>query len=109
MKIEKTLINFNVPTAMLHTFDRLCRLHGRSRSLVLNELLYEHVLKIGQQAFSRIDQFRKIDEHLKKALLQDVGGELGVGSPQASIGAQNPSKSKFAAIGGKDAFSTGGC
>ena len=109
MTIEKTLVNFNVPTAMLKTFDRLCRLHGKSRSLVLNDLLYNYVLKVGLQAFSRIDQVRRIDENLRNALLQDVGDDLGDGSPKARNDVQVPLKSEISAIGGKDVFSTEGC
>ena len=64
----KTLINLYVPSDILQPFDRLCRLHGKPRSHVLNELLCDYVLKTGQKVVFRMDQFRKIDENLKFAL-----------------------------------------
>lgn len=102
MTAIKTLINFNVPTDILQTFDRLCRLYGKSRSLVLNELLYEHILKIGKQAFSRIDQVRKIDENLKSELLKDVCSVLADPSIDSENGFQSRLERETSSIGRKD-------
>jgi hypothetical protein len=85
MTPAKTLINFYVPSDILQPFDRLCRLHGKPRSQVLNELLCDYILTMGQEAFSRIDQVRKIDERLKSALETSSDEVLGDLPPKAEL------------------------
>ena len=46
MIYTKTLVNFNVPTTILQTFDKLCRLYGKPRSQILNELLYGYIFEV---------------------------------------------------------------
>lgn len=102
MTANKSLINFYVPSDILKTFDRLCRVHGKPRSQILNELLVDHVLKVGKKAFSRIDQVRKIDEHLKSACENGDSGILDDLLPKAENDAESALKRKFPSFG-KDA------
>lgn len=95
MTPTKTLINFHVPSEILQPFDRLCRLHGKPRSQILNDLLCEYVLTIGQEIFSRIDQVRKIDERLKSAVETSVGEITGDLPPKGEIDRQIRLKRKF--------------
>lgn len=46
MTSTKTLINFYVPADILQPFDRICRLRGKPRSQILNELLCAYVVAI---------------------------------------------------------------
>ena len=95
MTVPKTLINFHVPTDLLATFDRLCRLHGKPRSQILNDLVHSHILKAGKQMLSRINEVRKIDLHLKSACENAVGDDLDDLLPEAVIGVHTPLKRKF--------------
>ena len=103
MTDTKTLVNFNVPTTILQTFDKLCRLYGKPRSQILNELLYGYILDFGQQAFSRFDQVRKIDESLNFAFENGDGGNLYDQPPKAENDVQNGLNRKFSSFGRKDA------
>ncbi|GLV28417.1 hypothetical protein TomTYG75_09400 [Sphingobium sp. TomTYG75] len=102
MTETKTLVNFNVPTTILQTFDKLCRLYGKPRSQILNELLYGYILEFGQQAFSRFDQVRKIDESLNTAFERSDGTDLDDLPPKAENDVQNGLKRKFSSFGRKD-------
>lgn len=102
MTDTKTLINFNVPTTILQTFDKLCRLNGKPRSQILNELLYGYILEFGQQAFSRFDQVRKIDESLDSAFKKADGADLDDHSPKAENDVQTGLNRKFSSFGRKD-------
>lgn len=68
MTPTKKLINFYMPSDILQPFDRLCRLRGKSRSLALNELIADHILNAGNEAFSRMERVREIDKLLYFAL-----------------------------------------
>ena len=103
MTDTKTLVNFNVPTTILQTFDKLCRLYGKSRSQILNELLYSYILEFGQQAFSRFDQVRKIDESLNSAFENVDGADLDDHSPKAENDVQRGLNRKFSSFGRKAA------
>ncbi len=98
MTPTKTLINFYVPCDILQPFDRLCRLHGKPRSQVLNELLSDYVLTTGQEIFSRIDQVRKIDERLKSALETPSDEILDDRPPKAELDYQTGLKRKFSSF-----------
>ena len=102
MNETKTLVNFNVPTTILQTFDKLCRLYGKPRSQILNELLYGYILEFGQQAFSRFDQVRKIDESLNFVFEHVDGADLDDDSPKAENDVQSGLKRKFSSFGRKD-------
>ena len=102
MTDTKTLVNFNVPTTILQTFDKLCRLYGKPRSQILHELLYSYILEFGQQAFSRFDQVRKIDESLNFAFENGDGADLDDHSPKAENDVQSGLKRKFSSFGRKD-------
>ena len=95
MTASKTLINFHMPTDLLTTFDRLCRLHGKPRSQILNDLVHSHILKAGKQLLSRIEEVRKIDRHLKSVCENAVSGDLAHILPEAGIGVHTPFKRKF--------------
>ncbi|GLV24485.1 hypothetical protein [Sphingobium sp. TomTYG45] len=97
----KTLVNFNVPTTILQTFDKLCRVYGKPRSQILNELLYGYILEFGQQAFSRFDQVRKIDESLNTAFEESDGRDLDDLSPKARNDVQGGLNRKFSSFGRK--------
>jgi hypothetical protein len=103
MADTKTLVNFNVPTTILQTFDKLCRLYGKPRSQILNELLYGYILEFGQQASSRFDQVRKIDESLNFAFENGDGADLDDLPPKAVNDVQSGLKRKFSSFGRKDA------
>lgn len=95
MTASKTLINFHVPTDLLMTFDRLCRLHGKPRSQILNDLLHSWILKAGKQMLSRIDEVRKIDQHLESACEKGFDSGLANVLPEAENLVQRPAKRKF--------------
>jgi hypothetical protein len=103
MTDTKTLINFNVPTTILQTFDKLCRLYGKPRSQILNELLYSYILEFGQQAFSRLDQVRKIDESLNFAFENGDGADSDDQPPKAENDVQRGLNRKFSSFGRKAA------
>ena len=103
MTDTKTLVNFNVPTTILQTFDKLCRLNGKPRSQILNELLYSYILEFGQQAFSRFDQVRKINESLNIAFENGDGANLDDLSPKAENDVQRGLNRKFSSFGRKAA------
>jgi len=102
MADTKTLVNFNVPTTILQTFDKLCRLYGKPRSQILDELLYSYILEFGQQAFSRFDQVRKIDESLNFAFENVDGADLDDHSPKAENDVVSGLNRKFSSFGRKD-------
>lgn len=102
MTDTKTLVNFNVPTTILQTFDKLCRLYGKPRSQILNELLYGYILEFGQQAFSRLDQVRKIDESLNFAFENGDGADLDDQPPKSENDVQSGLNRKFSSFGRKD-------
>lgn len=95
MTATKTLINFHVPADLLNTFDRLCRLHGKPRSQILNDLLHSWILKAGKQMLSRIDEVRKIDQHLKSACEKAADMDLADVLPEAETAVQKPLKRNF--------------
>lgn len=98
MTTAKKLINFYVPSVILQPFDRLCRLHGKPRSQVLNDLLCDYVLTIGQDTFSRIDKVRKIDERLKSAAETSADEILGDLLLKADFGDQAGSEWEFSSF-----------
>ena len=95
MTVSKTLINFHVPSDLLATFDRLCRLNGKPRSQILNDLLRSWVLETGRQMLTRIDEVRKIDQHLKSACEKGFDGRLADMLPQAGNAVQTRARRKF--------------
>lgn len=95
MNANKTLINFHVPTDLLATFDRLCRLNGKPRSQILNDLLSSWVLETGRQLLSRIDEVRRIDQHLKLSCDKGFDGHLADRLPEAGNAVQRSAKRKF--------------
>jgi len=95
MTATKTLINFHVPTDLLATFDRLCRLHGKPRSQILNDLLHSWIIKSGKQVLSRIDEVRKIDQHLQSACEKPVSMNLADLLPEAGNAVHETLKRKF--------------
>lgn len=95
MTDSKTLINFHVPSDLLATFDRLCRLNGKPRSQILNDLLSSWVLETGRQLLSQIDEIRKIDQHLKSACEKGFDGRLADMLPQAGNTVQTRARLDF--------------
>tara|TARA_R110001606_G_scaffold12369_1_gene54002 strand:- start:44975 stop:45301 length:327 start_codon:yes stop_codon:yes gene_type:complete len=65
MKNAKTLVNFNISKTTLSAFDQLCRLSGKPRSIILNDLIIYYVLEAGLKIPLRVDAIAKIDDHLK--------------------------------------------
>lgn len=65
MTNAKTLVNFNISKTTLSAFDQLCRLNGKPRSIILNDLIAYYVLEAGLKIPLRVNAITKIDQHLK--------------------------------------------
>ena len=76
MAPAKTLVNFNIQKATLSTFDQLCRLNGKPRSMIINELIYSYILEAGLILPIRIKQFRSISRKLNSASEKSFGSQL---------------------------------
>lgn len=76
MTNAKTLVNFNISKTTLSAFDQLCRLNGKPRSIILNDLIYYYILEAGSKIPMRLNVVAEIDRNLKNAVKTSFETEM---------------------------------
>lgn len=97
MAPAKTLVNFNIQKATLSTFDQLCRLNGKPRSMIINELIYSYILEAGLILPVRMKRFRSISRKLNSASESSFESQMDDMSKNHISSLKSASKSILAA------------